>query len=668
MAINLTYEELQELTAALHKRLMRSQERGEALTRARMRLHDLLKEGPTVVYTCTLDDCLTATFVSENAKELLGYETWEFLKKPGLLAECVHPEDRPRVLDRLSLLQRDGRHIHEYRFRCKDGSYRWVREELRLIGDKRHGTVEMVGYLMDVTERKLAEEALRKSEERYLELYDSAPDMYFTVSPDGTLFSVNRSGAEQLGYTKNELMGQPVWVIVHPDDLQMVREHVTRIFEEKMLKSELDFRKVRKDGSTLWVSERTRLVVDSNGSPSELRIVCRDVTERKKAEDEMLRSQKIDSLGTLAGGIAHDFNNLLTGILGNISLVRVGRELSPEANELLGEAEKASLRAKQLASQLLTFARGGTQVKRPTSMPSLLKEATHFALRGSGVSCEFAFPDDMWPADVDEGQVIQVIHNLITNARQAMPEGGIIRVRAENVPAGLVKAVPLKTARYVRMSIEDRGIGISAGSLGKIFDPYFSTKEEGRGLGLAVSRSIVEKHDGHIEVESAPGVGTIFTVYLPAAEDSWAERRQADDEEQSRHEAPRNKGRILVMDDEETVGRIARQILVYLGFSVALANDGVEAVELYKLARESGRPYDAVILDLTVPGGMGGKEAIKRLLDIDPDVKAIVSSGYSNDPVMADHRAFGFHGILTKPYDVAALRWTLHGVLATKAT
>ncbi len=520
----------------------------------------------------------------------------------------------------------------------------------------------------DITDRIRVEEALRKSEERYQELYDSAPDMYFTLAPDGTVLSVNRSGAEQLGYTTDELIGRPVWAVVHEEDLDKVRKHAERLFAEKLPQSELDSRKVRKDGSILWVYARTRLVLDENDRPRELRVVCRDITERKRSEEQSVRSQKLEALGTLAGGIAHDFNNLLTGILGNISLAKLGPKLEPESYELLEEAERASMRAKQLTNQLLTFAKGGAPVKRPLAVANLIKEATHFALRGSNVGCELVIAADLWPANVDEGQLNQAIHNLVINAQQAMPEGGTIRVRAENVPASQVRDIPLKPDKYIAISIEDHGIGIPKGHLQNIFDPYFSTKEKGRGLGLAVTRSIIEKHGGHIEVESTPGVGTTFTIYLPAAEIRRFEGSRAGDAKRAEEKGPQDRKRLLVMDDEEMVGRISRQIMGYLGYSVALARDGVEAVELYKKAIESGEPYDAVILDLTVPGGMGGKEAIKRLLDIDPGVKGIVSSGYSNDPVMANFAAHGFRGVIAKPYEIEDLRDTLQRVITGEDT
>jgi len=374
-------------------------------------------------------------------------------------------------------------------------------------------------------------------------------------------------------------------------------------------------------------------------------------------EEELLKAQKHESISVFAGGIAHDLNNLLTGIIGNISLAR-GCENPADRDEKLAEAERESMRIRDLTQQLLTFAKGGTPILHTVAVGGLLKGSTTFALRGSNVRCEFAIPDDLWAVEIDEGQINQVINNLIINAKQAMLDGGTISVHCENIVLDAGRSLPLDAGAYIRISVVDKGTGITQEHLQKIFDPFFTTKQEGSGLGLATSYSIVQKHNGHISVESQIGVGTAFHIYLPASS-----KQVAIVEEKAEKKPTPGKGRILVMDDEKHLRNLADGVLGSIGYKVTTAIDGEEAIELYEVAMDSGDPFDAVIMDLTIPGGMGGKEAIKKLTEIDPGVKAIVSSGYSTDPVMADFREYGFSGVIAKPYRISELSEVLHGVI-----
>jgi CheY-like chemotaxis protein len=362
-------------------------------------------------------------------------------------------------------------------------------------------------------------------------------------------------------------------------------------------------------------------------------------------------------VGVLAGGIAHDFNNLLTSILGNISLAKMLGGADACVVARLKEAEHACQRATALTQQLLTFSRGGAPVRHTAAIHDLLRESVGFALHGTPVRGDVAIPATLWPVDVDEGQLSQVLHNIVLNAVQAMPNGGTVRVRAENVAWSTSLALPLQEGGYIKITVRDHGGGIPAAVLPNIFDPYFTTKASGSGLGLSTAYAIVSKHDGHLTVESEEGVGTTFFIYLPASQQRLAAAPVAE-------AGPLGgSGRILVMDDDAAIRDLLRETLTSLGYAVAEARHGVEALDLYQRAQAEKHPFHAVVLDITIPGGMGGKETITRLRALDPQVKALVSSGYATDPVMANYTAYGFDGVVAKPYTVQRIHLALQRVL-----
>ena len=349
--------------------------------------------------------------------------------------------------------------------------------------------------------------------------------------------------------------------------------------------------------------------------------------------------RKIESVGVLAGGIAHDFNNLLTGILGNISLAKMllgGAEARVAAR--LTEAEHACQRATALTQQLLTFARGGAPIRHTVALHDVLHEFVTFALHGTTVRSDMSIPATLWPVDGDEGQLSQVLHNIVLNAVQAMPQGGTVQVRAENVAWTTSLPLPLQEGRYIKITVRDHGGGIPAAALPNIFDPYFTTKPSGRGLGLATAYAIVTKHDGHLTVESEEGIGTTFSLYLPASPQPLAAVPVAE-------AVPLGgSGRILVMDDDVVIRDLLREMLTSMGYTVAAACDGTEVLALFQRAQAEDHPFHAVILDNTIPGGMGGQDTITHLRALDPQVKALISSGYATDPVMADYAPYGFDG------------------------
>jgi PAS domain S-box-containing protein len=501
----------------------------------------------------------------------------------------------------------------------------------------------------DISERKRAEETLRASQNFLQTIIETEPECVKLLDSDGALLMMNRAGLAMIDAASlDQVRGTSLYDLIAPECHEAFKANVAMVFEGKS--GTLEFDMIGIKGRRLRLETHAVPLRDENNEISALLGVTRDITERKKLEDELIKAQKLESVGLLAGGIAHDFNNLLTAILGNVSLAKMYLNADHKAFARLVEAENASLRARGLTLQLLTFARGGAPVKKTTSIRELIQEASHFALRGSDVRCELAIPGDLRPVDVDEGQISQVIHNLVINADQSMPEGGTISIACENVSISAKDAFPVREGDYVRISLKDQGIGIVKEHLPKIFDPYFTTKQKGSGLGLATSYSIIKRHDGHITVESEPGVGTTFHLYLPASSQEIVAN------EAGEQPCPPGEGRILVMDDEDIVRTVASDMLNSLGYEVEVAGDGAEAIALFSKARASGKGFDAVIMDLTVPGGMGGKEAVKRLIEIDPAAKAIVSSGYSNDPVMADYGKYGFAGVIAKPYTMSNLR------------
>jgi PAS domain S-box-containing protein len=371
--------------------------------------------------------------------------------------------------------------------------------------------------------------------------------------------------------------------------------------------------------------------------------------ERKKMEIEMIRRHKLDSLGLLAGGIAHDFNNFLSGILLSTSIAKRYIEPGSEAFEVLNDAEQATKRASNLSNQLVTFTKGGDPVRSLISISKLLKETVDFALTGSGVSCALDVPDDLWFADVDKGQVSQVIHNIVLNALQAMPNGGNLIVKANNVLLKTDNEMDLDPGKYLKIFITDTGVGIPEENLSNIFDPYYTTKERGSGLGLTISYSIIKKHKGFLGVNSIEQHGSTFFLYLPATQTMPGTLEETGDS------IKRGKGKILVMDDEEIVLSSASKGLKLLGYEVSSVKNGAEAVDCYKKAITEKTPFTAAILDLTISGAMGGKETADLIFLTDPKAKIVVSSGYSKDPIMSDYKKYGFKACLMKPYTIEEL-------------
>ncbi len=377
-------------------------------------------------------------------------------------------------------------------------------------------------------------------------------------------------------------------------------------------------------------------------------LVVQDITQQQKLQEEVYRSRRIESLGLLAGGIAHDFNNILAAALINTSLLKLQKGMGEMWEAIIPDIETSLLQARDLTQQLMTFTKDAPLVRKTAAVEELVRESATFVLRGSNVSCIFDISTDVWPVDIDSTQISQVVQNLIINANQAMPDGGSIRVCLENVQIDASAMLPLEAGRYIRCSVVDTGGGISEENLGRIFDPYFTTKQEGSGLGLASAFTIINNHDGWMTVESQVGSGSEFVFYLPAAIGKARPELEAQG-------VPRGKGRVLLMDDDVSLCQAAERALAHLGYQLVLVHDGSEAIKLYEQSLKNGHAFDVVVLDLTIPGGMGGEEAARRLRALDPKVCLIVSSGYSKSPILADCRAHGFREWVTKPYTMDEL-------------
>jgi PAS domain S-box-containing protein len=610
------------------------------------RFRDLLDRLPQTIFEADLDGRLV--FANKSAFENFGYST-EDIGSGLTVLDLVVPEHRERARANLGRRIAGGpEEFIEYLAQRKDGStFPVLVQAAPVCRDGR--PVGIQGSVVDISERVRAERALQQSERKYRALVETTATGFVILDASGRVLDANAEYVRMTGRgSYGQIAGKSVvtWTAEH--DRERNAREVERCFERGWVRNlQLDY--VQPSGTVVPV-EINATVVEVDGAPQIITII-RDITERKRLQEELSQTERLRSVGVLAGGIAHDFNNILTAVLGNISLLRETPALDAGARELLAEAETAALRARDLTQQLLTFSRGGAPVRKAFRPENLVRESATLALRGRGSACEVRVEEGLWPIDADEGQIGQVIRNLVINASHAMAGGGTISIGCRNREVSGHGA--LADGTYVAISVADRGAGIPDAHRQRIFDPYFTTKEQGRGLGLAVSYSIVANHGGLISVASQPGQGSVFTVYLPATGKTPEAPAAA---------APAltpGRGRILVMDDEQMVRTVAAKIIESLGYEVAVAREGREALTLWQQARGQGRPFDAVIMDLTVPGGMGGREAVQELLALDPAAKAVVSSGYHQDPIMARYREYGFADVIAKPYGVAAVGRTL---------
>ncbi|MDP2105924.1 MAG: ATP-binding protein, partial [Desulfobulbaceae bacterium] len=541
-------------------------------------------------------------------------------------------------------------------FYNQDRAIRWV--------DSRLVRLEVA---TDISERKVAEALLAEETERMVVTLRSIGDGVITTDTEGQVLLINKVAEMLTGWRCEDAAGHSltkIFNIVNKETRQPCKNPLDRILASS---SAIELAEgtilISKNGQERAIADSGAPIHDKNGAIIGMVLVFRDITEQLHTEQELLKIKKLESIGVLAGGIAHDFNNILAGILGNIDLSMMDSTITEKTRNFLKEAAKASWRARDLTQQLLTFAKGGHPIKEVVSLTDVIKDSGDFILRGDKVSCSYTFPDDLWLVDIDKSQINQVFQNIILNAINAMPSGGTIEISCDNIIPDARDKEILNKDSYVRVRITDNGVGIDPNLLDKIFDPYFSTKRQGSGLGLAITHSIINRHGGHISVESTMGVGTTFTIYLPASEQRYTPPFNSD-----AIELPLRKATILVMDDEEPVRNVTQAFLSRMGHQVLLAKDGAEAIQMYQESIDSNTPIDITIMDLTIPGGMGGEEAIQPILKINPNAMVIVSSGYSNNPIMANFKDYGFCDAIAKPYQLKELTTVIAQLLKAETT
>jgi len=507
-------------------------------------------------------------------------------------------------------------------------------------------------------DRQQAWDNLSAEQERLTVTLRSIGDGVMTTDIEGRVVLLNKVAEKLTGWSSQEAAGKPsseLFCIINEKTGQGCPSPVQQVLDVgRTVGFTNPTALIAKDGTLRSIADSAAPIRDRESVVIGVVLVFQDVTNERKTEEELLKIRKLESVGVLAGGIAHDFNNILSAILGNIELVcfRIDKE-DIGTTTLLAAAKKATKRATKLTGQLLTFSKGGEPVREETSLASLIAESADFVLHGSKVVCSYNFPHDLWKVDVDSGQIGQVIQNIIINAKQAMPEGGTVLIECANIhDVTEEKILNVITGDFVRILIQDTGVGISKAIIDKVFDPYFTTKQQGSGLGLAICHSIVNKHNGYLRVNSIADKGSTFTLYLPAIRSTGKGNTGGLAQDTLRAGI---SARIMVMDDEETLLNVAKAQLIILGHEPVVVSDGAEVLSNYTKLMALGTPVDLVIMDLTIPGGMGGQEAAEKLLEIDPDAKIIVASGYSNDPVMADYKKYGFCAAIAKPFDLKEL-------------
>ncbi len=620
------------------------------------RFQTLVDSLDALVYVADMESC-EVLFINKYGREIwgdiTGRQCWQALQanQSGPCAFCTND----KLLDISG--QPTGTYIWEFQntltkewYECRDQAIPWT-----------DGRLVRMEIAFNITPRKKAEEDLAAEKERLAVTLSSIGDGVITTDINGGIMLLNAVAANLTGWSQQEAQGRPlteIFNIIHEQTRKPCDNPVEKVMASGQIIGLANHTAlIARDGRERKIADSGAPIRDRDGRIIGVVLVFRDVTDKQRMEEELAKIKKLESVGILAGGIAHDFNNLLAAILGNINVALLDINLEDSTRKLLTEAEKASIRAKALTRQLLTFSTGGQPVKKIISIVDIIRDTAEFILHDSNISCQYSLPADLWLVNIDMGQISQAIQNIIINAMHAMPDGGTLGLACENID-GLAPPITATsdTKKYIKIEISDNGIGIPAHLIDKIFDPYFTTKEEGSGLGLAITHSIISKHDGFMAVQSRPNQGTTFTIYLPVPD-----RQEEPGSEQAMTMAL--KATVMIMDDEKLIRDVTTAMLHLLGHDVIFAQPGQEAIDLYRQYSEAGQPIDLIIMDLTIPGGMGGEKAVQEIHAINPEAKVIVSSGYSNDQVMANFQDYGFIAAIIKPFQMQDIKEAINKAL-----
>lgn len=591
--------------------------------------------------------------VNKRFCEMLGYTEEELLQLT--FADITHEEDINIDVD-LAKLAFKGEIPYfqiEKRYYRKNGELRWVKLTASVVFDEEKKPVYGIGMVEDITQQKENEVALRKSREHLRIMLHSLAEAVIATDETHCITHINPVAEQLTGYSPAEAIGQHLFDIFH---LEIEGAKADSALEARVLTGE--FSTETEGYPTITDRKGKKHQIDISGAVIQddahqafgIVLVFRDMTDRLKIEQELLRVEKLNSLGVLAGGIAHDFNNILTGLFGNLELAKRTAPADGKVVKYVDRARSSMDRAVKLTEQLLTFAKGGAPIKEPVFIGDVIIDTAEFSLRGSNIKLETKIDENLHYVCADKGQLSQVIGNLVINAQQAMSTGGTISIEAQNVDREIVQ-----------ISVRDEGSGIPEAQIDKIFDPYFTTKENGNGLGLASTHSIIQRHGGQITVDSAVGEGTVFNIYLQTAEQEQPATIRST--ENGVPESLQSSGSILVVDDDETVGKVLLEMLGEMGFEVVFMESGERAAGCFAERLTEQAPFDLVITDLTIPGGMDGLETAQAIWKLDPEVQIIISSGYANNRLLADYSQHGFAGIVTKPYRFAELETAVLRVL-----
>lgn len=595
---------------------------------------------------CNQQAALIAGYSSPE--QMLGLNAFDIIASEDSVLSCRYEEE---------ILEKGSKTGIELWVKHSDGRRVPVELSITLTRDESGQPVGFTVVSQDITERKQQQEVIRDNENRLKLILSHHPGLIWVIDQEMRIIQAWGNPSTWKDVFLEKIIGKNIHDVLKNADFSLI----TGDHHYKALQGEsVSYRYKWKDQIYDCHLEPMRNV---DGIVLGVVGVAFDVTEKIRMEEELIKAGRLDSLGYLAAGIAHDFNNILTGILGNISMVKPQETLNKETLERLEEAERVVYQARNLTNQLLTFAKGGEPVKKVIHLEETIEEMALFSSRGSNCICTFNIQPGLPAIYADQGQLGQVVHNLVLNAIQAMPQGGEILLSLKSVELTENESLPLEAGNYLLLSVKDQGIGINNDILPKIFDPFFTNKPNGTGLGLSTSYSIISRHKGHILVQTTPGKGTAFLIYLPVSKESSNENPASRHSLDSKKITVTGYGRILVMEDDPIIQKLVVRMLEKLGYQAEAVKDGEEAFQYYRQGMDSHSPYRAVIMDLTIPGGMGGKEAILKIKEIDPAVCAIVSSGYSNDPVMAQYQEYGFANAISKPFQFQELAQILQDTL-----